>query len=42
MNAKESESDDQIRSVCEEFGRVIKFNRPTNKRLAFPLFQNAR
>ncbi|XP_055304146.1 uncharacterized protein LOC129569380 [Sitodiplosis mosellana] len=41
LNAKESDDDDKIRSLCETFGRVIHFNRPPSKRaLAFPLYQN--
>lgn len=43
LNAKETETDDDIRNVCEEFGQLIGFNRPpNNKRLAFPLFNSLR
>lgn len=43
LNAKETETDDDIRNVCEEFGQLVGFNRPpNNRRLAFPLFKSPR
>lgn len=43
LNAEENISDEQIRSLCAEFGGLVGFNRPpNNKRLAFPHFRSAK
>lgn len=38
LNVEESETDDNIRSLCEEYGNLLDFNRVPEKRLAFVLY----
>lgn len=39
LNVEETETDENIRSLCAEYGNLINFNRISHKHLAFALYE---
>lgn len=42
LNVEHTETNDNIRSLCSEYGELVNFSRVIHKRLAFALYKSER